>query len=410
MNKRRNHNGLLRRASEILTAAGLILLGINLILALAPFVGTVLADVGSITISVTPTSGDETTVFHASGTWDPTGNQCWTPGGPGEGGTFHYIIEVTDGSGGPLLATIDPAPCNGDYTDPVASADRGLGGPWPGSGQFVDDLVDDASDGDAEFTLSPGSHTICALLRHVNPAGQDIGSTEVCFGTTIIIPPEETPTPTPTDTPTPTPTNTPTPTPTNTPTPTPTETPTPTPTETPTPTVTPTPVPGCELTGVTLTDDGPATLPDSEIDFTAIVSGTPLGDLQYDWDFDNNGSVDLTTTNVPAVSHDYLGAGSFTASVTVTDLGFEGEGTCAFSAEDPVTINAPTPTPTATPPPPPPPPPGTTPVPTSEVLAIVLPVSGYGPPADAGSLGLGLRLMASALMTLSGLALRRLSR
>lgn len=47
------------------------------------------AAVGSIQVtSVTLVSGN---TFAASGTWDPSGNQCWTPG---QGGKFHYFIDL----------------------------------------------------------------------------------------------------------------------------------------------------------------------------------------------------------------------------------------------------------------------------------------------------------------------------
>ncbi len=85
------------------------------------------ADVGSISItSVNDLGGGN---FSADGTWGPTGSQCWNPG---QGGTFHYFIELRDDPDGSLpvtgtlLTTIDPAPCNGDYTNPVDTADRGL--------------------------------------------------------------------------------------------------------------------------------------------------------------------------------------------------------------------------------------------------------------------------------------------
>src|SRR3990172_9411790 len=37
-------------------------------------------DVGSISITKVNSQGNG---YVVTGTWDPTGNQCWTPGGPG---------------------------------------------------------------------------------------------------------------------------------------------------------------------------------------------------------------------------------------------------------------------------------------------------------------------------------------
>jgi hypothetical protein len=110
------------------------------------------------------------TTFEASGSWQPRGNQCWGPGNE-----FHYLIEIYDDPdgllpvNGDLLATVDPAPCNGDYTDPVDSSDRGTGGAWPAPGQ-----------GGNRFSLDPGIHHICAVLRHVSATGNDIAA-QTCF-------------------------------------------------------------------------------------------------------------------------------------------------------------------------------------------------------------------------------------
>jgi|GEM_PF-1409697 len=168
------------------------------------------AAVGQISItSVTPIDSD---TFAVSGTWDPRGKQCWTPGSG-----FHYYIEIYDDDDGnpPIsgtlpLSTVRPAPCNGDYVSPVDPADRDSGGPWPGTGQ-----------GGNTFTLGPGTHYICVVLKHVQPQGRDVVEASTCWPQEIIVP---TPTPTPTATATPTETATPTSTPTPTPTPTPTAT------------------------------------------------------------------------------------------------------------------------------------------------------------------------------------------
>jgi len=203
------------------------------------------AAVGQISItSVTPIGSD---TFAVSGTWDPKGKQCWTPGSG-----FHYYIEIYDDDDGnpPIsgtlpLSTVRPAPCNGDYVSPVDPADRDSGGPWPGTGQ-----------GGNTFTLGPGTHYICVVLKHVQPQGRDVVEASTCWPQEIIVP---TPTPTPTATATPTETPTPTPTATATPTETPTPTPTATaiPTETATPTSTPTPTP-------TPTPTATATLPPAQ--------------------------------------------------------------------------------------------------------------------------------------------------
>ncbi|MFA5070610.1 MAG: DUF4215 domain-containing protein [Patescibacteria group bacterium] len=131
------------------------------------------ADVAdSITIDgITNTTGNTYKVW---GSWAPQGNQCFVPGSG-----FHYRVRVTD-NGTPISLdpAVNPAACNSDYTDPVVSGDRGTGGPWPASGQT-----------EVTFNLTPGSHTICALLVHVNNAGQDELATSVCWPENIIVPP-----------------------------------------------------------------------------------------------------------------------------------------------------------------------------------------------------------------------------
>ena len=233
--------------------------------------------------------------------------------------------------------------------------------------------------------------------------------------------PVDTATPTPTDTPTPTPIDTPTPTPTDTPTATPTSTPTATPTDTPTvtatPTDTPTPIPGCGIDGVTLSSDSPKTFPITVVNFlaTLFTNANFVGPAEYQWDFENNGTVDDTTAG-NTNSFDYGGVGSFTAKVTVVDTGFKGEGECSASDTDPAVVNpqdtpTPTATPTDTPTATPTSPPSTatpTPEPTSTVLGVVvLPGTGFGPPSPV-TLSFGLRMLGSALMILTGVGLRRL--
>ena len=221
----------------------------------------------------------------------------------------------------------------------------------------------------------------------------------------------DTPTPTATDTPTPTPVDTATPTATSTSTPT--ATPIDTATVTATPTDTPTPIPGCGIDGVNLSSDAPKTFPITVVNFlaTLFTNANFVGPAEYQWDFNNDGTVDATTSG-NTNSFDYGGVGSFTASVTVVDTGFEGEGECDATDTDPAVVNPQdTPTPTATPTSPPPPSTATpTPEPTSTVLGVVvLPGTGFGPPSPV-SLSFGLRMLGSALMILTGVGLRRLER
>ena len=263
------------------------------------------------------------------------------------------------------------------------------------------------------------------FAHHAFPGGTNPNSVDpICVAFDPIQPtPTNTPVPpTPTDTPVPpTPTDTPVPpTPTDTPVPpTPTDTPVPpTPTDTPVPpTATPTPLPGCGIDGVTLSSDAPKTFPITVVNFTATLFTNLdfVGPAEYQWDFDNNGTVDDTTAG-NTNSFDYGGVGSFTAKVTVVDTGFKGEGECSASDTDPAVVNpqdtpTPTATPTDTPTATPTSPPSTatpTPEPTSTVLGVVvLPGTGFGPPSPV-SLSFGLRMLGSALMILTGVGLRRL--
>lgn len=142
---------------------------------------TVDADVGDITItSLTDLGGGS---FKLNGTWIPTGNQCWTPGG---GGTFHYRIQVTD-NGTPVSPDpmVSPAGCNEDYTSDVDNDNRGLGGNWPAIAHANNGNV---AQPDATFSLDPGTHTICANLIHTNDAGQDRVQASTCWDQDIIVP------------------------------------------------------------------------------------------------------------------------------------------------------------------------------------------------------------------------------
>jgi uncharacterized repeat protein (TIGR01451 family) len=143
--------------------------------------------VGSL--SVTSITGSGTGPYSVSGTWDPTGNQCWTPAQGNQGDAFHYYINVFedlnsnseyDSGTDTLLQDITPAPCNGDFSGEVASADRGTGGVWPASGQ---------SPIPSTFNLSAGSHKICSVLFHVNPNGKDKAEGTDCFDNNVIVTP-----------------------------------------------------------------------------------------------------------------------------------------------------------------------------------------------------------------------------
>lgn len=129
---------------------------------------------GAIAITDMTHAGGGT--FTVTGTWEPSGNQCWGPGN-----TFHFLIEVYDDPDGAvpvtgtLLTGVNPAPCNGDYTSPVDPANRSIGGAWPGPGQ-----------GGNTFTLGPGVHHICVVLRHVSLSGNDIAAS-TCSAESIAV-------------------------------------------------------------------------------------------------------------------------------------------------------------------------------------------------------------------------------
>jgi len=136
------------------------------------------ADVGIINITgVSNVSGNNFTV---SGTWEPQGqnNQCWVNA---QQGFKYWIIVYDDLNGnhnydtGETLLEVRPAPCNGDYVSPVANSDPSLGGIWPASGQ------------NNTFSLSPGSHNICAVLMHAQGQGGDIAASN-CWSQSIIVP------------------------------------------------------------------------------------------------------------------------------------------------------------------------------------------------------------------------------
>jgi hypothetical protein len=143
-----------------------------LFIAFSPPAGRPAEAVGDLDIVSVAYAGGN--AFRASGTWQPRGNQCWGPGNE-----FHYLIEIYDDPdgllpvNGDLLAVVDPAPCNGDYSAPVDSADRGTGGAWPAPGQ-----------GGNVFSLGPGLHRICAVLRHVSASGNDIAA-QTCFESSV---------------------------------------------------------------------------------------------------------------------------------------------------------------------------------------------------------------------------------
>jgi uncharacterized repeat protein (TIGR01451 family) len=142
----------------------------------------VFADVGDIVIN-NVLVGDGP--YSGAGTWDTVGNQpCFNPG---QGGQFRYFIDVFDdldssgnfSDGDLILQTIDPAPCNGDFTNPVSNDDNNVGGNWPANGQ---------SPSPSTFSLDPGLHSVCATLLHVNNLGNDIVATD-CVDSPIEVPP-----------------------------------------------------------------------------------------------------------------------------------------------------------------------------------------------------------------------------
>lgn len=139
--------------------------------------------IGDITIAAVSHIGANT--YSANGTWVPTGNQCWTNGG---GGTYHYFVEIYDSPNSPssfdgtnpgtLLSTLTPAGCNETYSGDVASADRDLGGNWP---VIAAPQNGNTAQSPVIFDLTPGAHTICAVLRHVTGSGNDIAGSD-CYG------------------------------------------------------------------------------------------------------------------------------------------------------------------------------------------------------------------------------------
>ncbi len=173
-----------KRMDGIRPAISIIVAMAMLVLVVSPMIA--FANVGSITISGITGSG--TGPYIANGTWLPQGNQCWESS---HGGTFHYQVEVFEDLNGDntftagvdkVLQTVSPAACNGQFTSPVSDSNKDLGGNWPASGQSADQT----------FDLAVGSHTICAVLIHVNSNGNDIGSTSTCMSHPIVIPPPTT--------------------------------------------------------------------------------------------------------------------------------------------------------------------------------------------------------------------------
>jgi hypothetical protein len=132
------------------------------------------AAVGSITLDPLHDAGGGN--FYATGMWDVQGNQCWAGGS-----SFHYKINVIDlNDSNHILTTINPAPCNGDYTDDVDFSNRGTGGIWPAPiGPYNSGAQPEVP---ASFSVV-GNHTICALLIHVNDNGNDRAKADSCIQT-----------------------------------------------------------------------------------------------------------------------------------------------------------------------------------------------------------------------------------
>ena len=131
------------------------------------------ATVGSINITGISNVSDNN--FTVSGTWEPQGNQCFSPG---QG--FKYWIIVYDDKNsnqtydtGENILDVNPAPCGGYYNSEPTN--KGVGGNWPATGQ------------NSTFSLLPGSHNICTVLMHVKDQGGDIAASN-CWSQTITVP------------------------------------------------------------------------------------------------------------------------------------------------------------------------------------------------------------------------------
>jgi uncharacterized repeat protein (TIGR01451 family) len=144
---------------------------------------TAQANIGNITLSGVTGSG--TGPYFAFGIWDTiNGQPCWN-----NGGNFRYFIDVfrdldhsnTYTAGDIIVQTVNPAACNGDFSGTVSNDDKDDGGNWPATGQ---------TGSPANFTLTPGSHFICSVLRHINERGNDIVATD-CLDTPVVVPPTD---------------------------------------------------------------------------------------------------------------------------------------------------------------------------------------------------------------------------
>lgn len=140
------------------------------------------ADVGSIpTIQL---NGSGAGPYDMEGTWD-TNQPCYNTG---KGFRF-YIYVFEDITGGTtnsydsgtdtLLQTVDPAPCNGGIFSGTPGS--GLGATnvvWPADGQ---------SPSPATFPLAAGTHSVCAVLIHVNDQGADTAVGTTCLENPVVI-------------------------------------------------------------------------------------------------------------------------------------------------------------------------------------------------------------------------------
>jgi protocatechuate 3,4-dioxygenase beta subunit len=188
---------------------------------------------GSVSVDVTPPSGDNLASFSTNVTINSDTTQVFSLQSTNQVPVISALSDVTLDPGATYSA-------NGSFVDNDSTS-------WSatvdyGEGEGAEILVLNGKNFSLNHTYQTAGNYTVTVQVHDNHGG--VG-TEIAI-VTVVAPtatPTPTNTPTPTPTITPTPTDTPTPTPTMTPTPTATATPTPTDTPTPTPTDTPTPTP-----------------------------------------------------------------------------------------------------------------------------------------------------------------------